>query len=420
MAVSVTALTACGTPGSSSDGESDRSTAPVSEIDWTPCGPIECGQIEVPVEHSGQQLSGDGFDPPMVKVAVFRRKSNEKKAPTVVLLPDRRFGRNARALVENAPLEFGARSGSFTLVSIAPRGSFDSPMPTGHESNVSTRDQVDDLEALRANLGAKKLSAIGWGTGATVGATWAMSHPGRVSHLVLDSPMDPSVTLGTLARRQVESVRSAVNTAFLFCASHLACPMNANLAKFVNAFKLSLRLGRIPEGADLETIARAGTTALANGDALLLFRAVGAAMDGDPTTLLALAGTVPTSEDARPWCADAGRRAAARVSTIFRDYREARTRQFSIGSEADVYARCAELPETLRPLWGTKPDPGAKGLAVHVTIARGDPVVPPWAARTMAKKMDWSYRSVHANRHLVVGFDPAATDAAFEFLSSNR
>ena len=389
------------------------------DITWTPCGTIECGQISVPVDHAGQQVSGDGFDAPTVKVAVFRRRSQEKKARTLVLLPDRRFGQNARSLVENAPLEFGAQSSAFTLVSVSPRGSFDSPMPTGHESRTGTLDQVDDLETLRNNLGAKRLSVMGWGTGATVGATWAMTHPGRVSRLVLDSPMDPSESLIVQAGRQVESVRAAVNTAFFWCASHLSCPMNANLAKFVNAFKTALRLERVPEGADFETIARAGTTALATGDALLLFRSIGAAMDGDATTLLALAGIAPTIADAYAPCADTGRAKADKVARVFRGYRTAKTRQFSIGSESDLYALCAQIPESLRPLWGLSPSDKAKELPVYVTIARGDPVVPPWAARTMAKKMKWTYKSVYANRHLVVGFDEAATDAAFAFLSAD-
>ena len=373
--------------------------------------------MTVPVSHEGQTVSGDGFDAPMVTLALFRRRAESKNARTLVLLPDRRFGQNARSLVENAGLEFGTQSGSYDLVSVAPRGSFDSPMPVGNESNVSTLDQVDDLESLRNDLGAKRLSVMAWGSGATTAAAWAMSHPGRVSRLVLDSPMDPSESLVVQARKQVESVRQAVNTAFFWCASHLSCPMNANLAKFVNAFKTALRLGRIPEGADFDTIARAGERALATGDALLLFRSIGAAVDGDSTSLLALAGIAPVAADAQAACADAGRSAARKAARIFSDYRSAKTRQFAIGTGAEIHAFCASLPEPLRPLWGMPVSEQAKDLPVYVTVARGDPVVPPWAPRTMSKKLGWTYKSVYANRHLVIGFDEAATDAAFAFLA---
>jgi hypothetical protein len=53
---------------------------------------------------------------------------------------------------------------------------------------------------------------------------------------------------------------------------------------------------------------------------------------------------------------------------------------------------------------------------VLVTIARGDQVVPSYAARMMAKRMEWTYESVYANRHLVVGIDRAITARALQFL----
>jgi hypothetical protein len=46
-------------------------------------------------------------------------------------------------------------------------------------------------------------------------------------------------------------------------------------------------------------------------------------------------------------------------------------------------------------------------------------VVPPYVARTMAKRMGWTYRSVYANRHLVIGKDQAITQIAFEFLAES-
>jgi hypothetical protein len=36
----------------------------------------------------------------------------------------------------------------------------------------------------------------------------------------------------------------------------------------------------------------------------------------------------------------------------------------------------------------------------------------------MAKKMKWTYKSVYANRHLVVGNDNATTVAAMKFLAA--
>jgi hypothetical protein len=61
-------------------------------------------------------------------------------------------------------------------------------------------------------------------------------------------------------------------------------------------------------------------------------------------------------------------------------------------------------------------DTNAFNADVLVLIARGDQVAPPYAARTMAKRMGWKYESVYANRHLVVGIDRAVTARALQFL----
>jgi hypothetical protein len=53
-----------------------------------------------------------------------------------------------------------------------------------------------------------------------------------------------------------------------------------------------------------------------------------------------------------------------------------------------------------------------------VTIARGDPFTPPAPARAMAKRMQWTYQSVAANRRFVLGVDTALTEAAMEFLGA--
>jgi hypothetical protein len=37
----------------------------------------------------------------------------------------------------------------------------------------------------------------------------------------------------------------------------------------------------------------------------------------------------------------------------------------------------------------------------------------------MSKRMGWTYKSVYANRHLVIGVDQAITAQAFEFLETS-
>jgi hypothetical protein len=92
--------------------------------------------------------------------------------------------------------------------------------------------------------------------------------------------------------------------------------------------------------------------------------------------------------------------------------------KFTIGSEAALYALCAQIPESERPLGSLKPAPLAKSARVLVNIARGDQVTAPSVVRALAKKMKWTYTSVYANRHLVVGYDNATTVAAMKFLAN--
>jgi hypothetical protein len=93
-----------------------------------------------------------------------------------------------------------------------------------------------------------------------------------------------------------------------------------------------------------------------------------------------------------------------------------KTRLIHIGAEAAVYGFCKDLPESTLTVGAIDAEKSAFDSDVLVTIARGDQVVPPYAARTMAKRMGWTYQSVYVNRHLVVGIDRAITAQALQFL----
>jgi hypothetical protein len=111
--------------------------------------------------------------------------------------------------------------------------------------------------------------------------------------------------------------------------------------------------------------------------------------------------------------------ASQRIASIFADFAAKKNRHFYMGTEAFTYGFCDNLPATQRPLGEVKAIDGTKDVKVFVTIARGDPVVPPYTPRTMSKRMGWTYKSVYANRHLVIGIDQAITAQAFEFLETS-
>ena len=383
--------------------------ATTESITWLPCGPIECGKISVPVTkglNSGKTFS----------LSLYRRKATSGSSPrTLLLLPDREYGPDARTLAEKALLTFGTAITKFNVISIAPRGAIDAVMPTGSETNIGTFDMADDVEAVREALNVKKVSIMGWGSGATTATALIMQNPTKVQAAVLDTPIDPSTSLVKQAPQHIAATRLGVETAMRWCASHLACPMNANVAKELDLLKTNIRLERVDPSITFQAVARAATGTIVEGHTQELFAAITAANNKDSKPLMVLVGTAPTAAQAYGRCADVSRADAKKIALA---HAAVKPYKFTIGSEAALYAFCAEILESARPLGSLKPAALATGARVLVNIARGDQVTAPSVVRAMAKKMKWTYASVYANRHLVVGFDNATTVAAMKFLTA--
>ena len=383
--------------------------AKTADIEWLPCGPIECGKITVPV-------TKDLTTSERISLSLYRRKATSGSSPrTLLLLPDREYGPDARTLTENAVLTFGTAITKFNVISVAPRGAIDAVMPPGNETKFGTLDMADDVEAVRSALNVKKVSVIGWGSGATTTAAVIMQNPTKVQAAVLDSPIDPSTSLVKQAPQHIAATTLGVETAMRWCASHLACPMNANVAQELDLLKTNIRLARVDPAITFQAVARAAALTIVDGHAQELFAAITAANNKDSQPLVALIGTELTATNAYGRCADVSRADAkkiARAHAVVKPYK------FTIGSEAVLYAFCTEIAESARPLGSLKPAALATGARVLVNIARGDQVTAPSVVRAMAKKMKWTYASVYANRHLVVGFDNATTVAAMKFLTA--
>ena len=383
--------------------------ATTESITWLPCGPIECGKISVPVTkglNSSKTFS----------LSLYRRKATSGSSPrTLLLLPDREYGPDTRTLTEKALLTFGTAITKFNVISVAPRGAIDGVMPVGNETNIGTLDMADDVEAVRAALDVKKVSIIGWGSGATTAAALIMQNPTKVQSAVLDTPIDPSTSLVKQAPQHIAATRLGVETAMRWCASHLACPMNANVAKELDLLKTNIRLERVDPSITYAAVARAATRTIVEGHTQELFTAITAANNKDSKPLMVLVGTAPTATQAYGRCADVSRADAKKIALA---HAAVKPYKFTIGSEAALYAFCAEILESARPLGSLKPAALATGARVLVNIARGDQVTAPSVVRAMAKKMKWTYAPVYANRHLVVGYDNATTVTALKFLTA--
>jgi pimeloyl-ACP methyl ester carboxylesterase len=402
----VVSVSACSTEETSS-----VASAPASDITWLPCGDIECGQIQIPVDHA--TASSEKFT-----LGLYRRTSNvSDDARTLILVPDKKWSTSARDMVEAAVLTYGPRINSFNVVAVAPRGSAASVLPTGAEHNVGTLDIVDDLDMVRRALGQEKVSVIGWGTGATAVTAWVMQRPRDFYSAVVDSPLDPSVSPVKQIRQNIAAGELGVLTAVKWCASHLSCTINANVATGLNLLKTDMRLGRVPADVTNEVIARAAEHALADGNPGVFFNAIAQVMLGSSVRLQALAGVALVQADAYSKCADVSQ---ADAVSIVQAYEAMSDQYFRLGNTAQLYGFCSAIPAAVRPLGAVKPSAIASEAKVLVTIARGDQMNAPVNAREMAKRLGWKYQSVFANRHLVVGIDRAITQTVMDFLSGER
>ena len=406
LCVLVASVAAC-----SSEEVSSVASAPASDITWLPCGDIECGQIQIPIDHSA--ASSEKFT-----LGLYRRTSSvSNDARTLILVPDKKWSTSARDMVEAAVLTYGPRINSFNVVAVAPRGSAASVLPTGAEHNVGTLDIVDDLDMVRRALGQEKVSVIGWGTSATAVTAWVMQRPRDFYSAVVDSPLDPSVSSVKQIRQNIAASELGVLTAVKWCASHLSCTINANVATGLNLLKTDMRLGRVPADVTNEVIARAAEHALADGNPGVFFNAIAQVMLGSSVRLQALAGVALVQADAYSKCADVSQ---ADAVSIVQAYEAMSDQYFRLGNTAQLYGFCSAIPAAVRPLGVVKPSAIASEAKVLVTIARGDQMNAPVNAREMAKRMGWKYQSVFANRHLVVGIDRAITQTVMDFLSGER
>ena len=406
LCVLVASVAAC-----SSEEVSSVASAPASDITWLPCGDIECGQIQIPVDHSA--ASSEKFT-----LGLYRRTSSvSNDARTLILVPDKKWSTSARDMVEAAVLTYGPRINSFNVVAVAPRGSAASVLPTGAEHNVGTLDIVDDLDMVRRALGQEKVSVIGWGTSATAVTAWVMQRPRDFYSAVVDSPLDPSVSPVKQIRQNIATGELGVLTAVKWCASHLSCTINANVATGLNLLKTDMRLGRVPADVTNEVIARAAEHALVDGNPGVFFNAIAQVMLGSSVRLQALAGVALVQADAYSKCADVSQ---ADAVSIVQAYEAMSDQYFRLGNTAQLYGFCSAIPAAVRPLGVVKPSAITSEAKVLVTIARGDQMNAPVNAREMAKRLGWKYQSVFANRHLVVGIDRAITQTVMDFLSGER
>ena len=119
---------------------------------------------------------------------------------------------------------------------------------TNFLANVGTANVVRDLDALRSALGENKLTYLGYSYGTEIGALYAEAYPTNVRAMVLDGPVDLSVSSIESMLAQAAAFQLAFNDFAADCAQSPGCPLGNDSAKAVERPRASLiqrRFGRV-------------------------------------------------------------------------------------------------------------------------------------------------------------------------------
>lgn len=94
---------------------------------------------------------------------------------------------------------------------------------------VNSTEAADDLDHLRAALGADRLTLLGRGFGATLGAVYADRYPARVQAAVLDAPANPLDTADARATAVATAAEQALDRFAAACPTFDGgCPLGAD------------------------------------------------------------------------------------------------------------------------------------------------------------------------------------------------
>jgi pimeloyl-ACP methyl ester carboxylesterase len=228
-------------------------------LQWQPCAPYQCATMDVPLDYA--HPSG-----PHIAVALSRRVASDpsQRIGSLVLNPGGPGESGLLNLTKDIGLLPAGVLARFDVVGFDPRGigksspvscagdAYNGPEPDPvpqsaaaqqvlvasdqdyaqaciHTSgadllaHVGTVDVARDLESLRQALGDRGLTYLGLSYGTLLGATYAGMFPTHVRAMVLDGPIDPSLTTAQLADAQAAGFERALSSFFSWCSGSSAC-----------------------------------------------------------------------------------------------------------------------------------------------------------------------------------------------------
>lgn len=306
MAVAM-AVSACGWPDAgpaaqppTADPEPVRPTEEPLEstIDWQPCGDrFECATLEVPLDYAQPDVA-------TVPLALIRLPAPPaaRRIGSLVVNPGGPGGSGVefvrQAAIDTIPAELRAR---FDIVGFDPRGvGASGGIDCGREpvdrfaatptqgvaevmsaaqglavacaaqagdllGHMSTAHVVEDLERLRAALGDRRLTYVGYSYGTLIGAMYADRYPKRVRALVLDGAVDPSQDVAARSRDKAAATEQALANFLQWCRADDRCPLHQagpDPAAVFDTVQATLAAGSVPALRDAAPITARGSPPL--------------------------------------------------------------------------------------------------------------------------------------------------------------
>jgi pimeloyl-ACP methyl ester carboxylesterase len=296
-------------------------------------------------------------------------------------------------------------------------------------AHVGTRDAARDLDVLRAALGDRQLTYLGFSYGTRLGSTYAEDFPQNVRALVLDGALDPGQSTVDRSVAQAAGFQQAFDAFAAECATRRDCPLGTDPAKATAAFQTITRpLVDRPLAVGERTLsypdAITGVTqALYVSSAWpALAEGISALAQGDGTILLLLSdlyldrradGSYGNAIEAFDVisCVDEQRTTdpAAIADGARRELLAAPYRDTGLGVVA-ARDKCAFWPV---PPTSTPHTPNVDGLAPTVVVSTtGDPATPYQAGVDLAQALGGTLLRVEGDQHGAVLSGSSCVDDA--------
>ncbi|GGO07716.1 peptidase [Microbispora rosea subsp. aerata] len=282
----------------------EYASATPSSLSWKPCeetatsSGFECATLEVPLDYARPEGRKIG-----IALVRLRATDQAQRIGSLVFNFGGPGGSGVTTLI-NAAHAFSTLNRRYDLVSFDPRGverssgvrclsgpemdKYISEEPSENTATetklvkgfaqacernagwilpyVGTVNVARDMESLRVALGEPYLNYFGFSYGTHLGAVYATQYPKKVGRMVLDSAVDPSVTMLEMAKTQTLGFQKAYEDYLADCTkTRTSCPLgatpveaNATVLKLLDT--LTRTPGKVGSRKVTEDIARVGIT----------------------------------------------------------------------------------------------------------------------------------------------------------------